>query len=659
MGWKKYRLGLLLIALCIAVLILVPAGCKQKTHLGKGDFYDMRKIDLRVKDKQHLLTAARAMLEGKSYEKDATTYQIIYKNEPRGVFLTLVRKNQYALTAFAMGKTIFDATEKAAKHLKHLAADEKITSFPLRIDLMDESTDVKTKSLKKSWKWSMENEGVIFDTDPAVALLPDELIARAVFSKKGKFSKSALKALVEDRGIGKAVMDQFKDNEIDYTRFTIISFMEDENRNVYPLIHGNHYFMPLTPKAIWEAVRNGTSYLQRNLRDDGVYNYRYFPSSNRNGSGYNLLRHCGTTYALTEVYEITRDPKLLQQIEYAHGWLFRQLVNPPAGDSKADWRAPKEPGAPEIKLGGAGLALLMLAKHAMVTGDMKNMEIMRSIARFIVAMQDEKGDFKHKYFLEPGKDDKAFSLFYPGEAMFGLMMLYQLDPDKRWLDAAQKGSLFIAKVRDVNKTVDNQDHDHWLCYAVNELYRYSPNAEIKAHAYKVGHAIAAKQNINGPSIDYIGGWFSAPGSSASATRAEGMGALARLARYAKNDDEAQLFSDCVVRAAGFLIRAQFNPINAMFALEPQRALGGFWDTPKNYEIEIDYVQHSMSALMAALYLLAQDSHVKVADFVQGKAEITIPERFARMPQEIVPSKGERTSGIEDREEKEEEGGGGG
>lgn len=89
------------------------------------------------------------------------------------------------------------------------------------------------------------------------------------------------------------------------------------------------------------------------------------------------------------------------------------------------------------------------------------------------------------------------------------------------------------------------------------------------------------------------------GSGATATRAEGLLAAHRVLR--KTDPAlAQRVLLAAKRAMGFILRHQLNAKNTKHLPDPKRAMGGFRRNFSDYEIRIDYVQHSLSAILALL-----------------------------------------------------------
>ena len=110
---------------------------------------------------------------------------------------------------------------------------------------------------------------------------------------------------------------------------------------------------------------------------------------------------------------------------------------------------------------------------------------MRRLGRFIVHQQYDDGHFRSNADLEreAGTKLKREVIYYPGEAVLGLMRLYALDPQPEYLDAARKGADWVVHVRDAYVSEENQEHDHWMSYALNELYRVT-----RDEAYSSSHA---------------------------------------------------------------------------------------------------------------------------------------------------------------------------
>ena len=82
-------------------------------------------------------------------------------------------------------------------------------------------------------------------------------------------------------------------------------------------------------------------------------------------------------------------------------------------------------------------------------------------------MQKPNGSFYSKYIpTEGGRWDKWKSLYYPGEAALGLLMLYELDPSPLWLKAAVDALVYLASSR-AHKT--EVEADHWVLLAAAKL----------------------------------------------------------------------------------------------------------------------------------------------------------------------------------------------
>jgi hypothetical protein len=585
--WLLPLVGLLLAAACGK-----PAG---------KEFYNVRRLPLTDAEKGHVLEVARADLSGRASADDADRFQNVYENEPRGVFLTLARPNQPALTAYGWGQSVRAAIKDAAANLKRLAESEDIGALNLRADVMDETTDEKELEVAEKWSFNVATEGVIFGTTPTLALLPQELRDWGVVDKKGKFNKTQFRKLLKHRGAGRAVRDAIEDAmTVPYAKMTVISFMEGEGGKVIPLRRGNRTtgFEP-TVDNLTRAITAAGDYLARGMKEDGAFDYLYLPHQHTSSTSYNELRHGGTIYAMTQIYDVTKDPKLLAAIERGLGWLREHTRGPNAQDrDNVPWLALYDRHFRYAKLGGAGLSLLAFGRHAIVTGDRQNLPLMNGLAKFIETMIEPNGDVRMRHYPDPEDADKEDKdvLYYPGEAFYGLATLHALDNNLRWIELAAKGIDYIADVRDA-KLADSQiPPDHWIAYAINEVHKYKPKANHVAHGWRIFNNMDAKFIDEGKDEDYVGSYQKDTGSVAAACRLEATGALYRLAQQLGDQERMDRFYAVLLKGSTYLMRNQFNEINTMFFADPLKPRGGIMFSFSNPEIQIDFVQHAVSAL---------------------------------------------------------------
>jgi len=248
------------------------------------------------------------------------------------------------------------------------------------------------------------------------------------------------------------------------------------------------------------------------------------------------------------------------------------------------------------KVGGAGLALIAFAKHAAVTGKRTELETMRSLARSIIGQQYPDGHFRANADLEDeaGRKRKREPVYYQGEAALGLLRLYGVDPQSAYLDAARKAADWVVQVRDVNVSQDNQEHDHWISYVLNDLYRVVKDDAYVEHAYKIARAILNKQHRagNAPAPDWVGTFYEGQ-TTPAATRVEAYAADIALSRVAGRPDGWLL--DPAKEVAASMLGQQFVPDNDYWLPNATKAAGGVRESLYVQDVRIDYVQHSMSA----------------------------------------------------------------
>lgn len=355
---------------------------------------------------------------------------------------------------------------------------------------------------------------------------------------------------------------------------------------ILPNLNGSKYL---------RSAKAGGDYLVSHMYDDGSFVYEYDPVTGDESSTYNILRHAGTAYSLIDLYEATKDERYLRAAEQALVYLNDQIVPCPG---IVDAACVKE--GDEIKLGGNGLAVLAFAEHALVTGSTEHLTQAQALAQFMVATQNPNGEFSIHKMNTSGVRDDFTSGYYPGEAIFALARLHDVDGNDVWTDTAHKAAHWLIDVRDADVATPDLNHDHWLLYGLNELYLDRNDKAYLAHAHRIVESIEAIQHHDqvNEKADWNGGFYNPPRSTPTATRSEGLGAAYELFMQAGDETSAMSAKDIMKKALEFQLRTQFTKSELASLNADITAVGAFHESLDEYEVRIDYVQHNISSLLA-------------------------------------------------------------
>ncbi len=421
------------------------------------------------------------------------------------------------------------------------------------------------------------------------AILPGEIVAGNLLDRKRNLNHGYLL-----RAPASALRRRLEGLPIPNTqRFTTTSAFADD-RGPRLLYRGQPQLGEIEPKDLIASALAGALYLRRALKSDGSFVYAYWPKTDQERRDYNVLRHAGTTYSMFEFVGRTPHDGIEIAARRALAKL-RDFIHPCPAPAKGE-QCVVDGGT--IKLGGNALAILALSKHFETTGEPTHLDLMRSLARYILAVQQPNGEFHpHMQRARDGAPMNQVSIYYPGEALLALLRLHHIDPDGPWLDAAARGARYLIQERDIDLPRADLPHDHWLLYALNELHRAQPSDIVFNHAMEIARAIANGQNSTPEFPDWLGSFYKPPRSTPSSTRVEGLVAAFELARDFGSAEDAAMFKRAIDLGVRHVLHHQFRPASVLFLPNPQRALGGFRRGFTSYEIRIDYVQHAISALL--------------------------------------------------------------
>jgi hypothetical protein len=360
------------------------------------------------------------------------------------------------------------------------------------------------------------------------------------------------------------------------------------------------------------ALQRAVHFLVRRTRQDGRFIYLInLDPSIPVADTYNLVRHAGVLYALGEYHRRTPDPEVRQSMEIATKFLVLNIGRIPGRPDLAAIWSPDASllsgEAAHVKLGSCGLGLAALTHwERMAPGDVPA-RTRESLARFMGFMQGEDGRFYSRYVPHLGGPDRNWeSLYYPGEAALGLVMLYEMDGNRRWLDTAERALGYLA---DSRRDVVELPHDHWTLIATGRLLAEAQRRGIPVNRQRLmGHANRLCRTFMAVQVQddpRIAGAFDLRGQTTPcATRLEGLIAIRPwLEQPLRGEVEAS-----IRLGIDFLLRAQKNgeryvPGAVPYALErlPQdhpRYSPAF--NQRATEVRMDYQQHFISALLGYL-----------------------------------------------------------
>ncbi|NMA73722.1 MAG: hypothetical protein GX963_06070 [Bacteroidales bacterium] len=545
------------------------------------------------------------------FKFDTTNF---YRSEDEELITYLSIDNGYsrAFVFKGQGKDLNTALENAVSEYR-----EKINinfkPISVRLDIVNEVFPVLRKKEKSrinvrndEIKYRRGEDGLMFFNDFSVAFLPQEVEAYQMIQKRRIQTKNVFKAfekhfLLEQQNLMKKLLiSQY----MNVYKFRTNAWFVNE-KEYFPLFRGYRTYESLTKKDLWNAVKlTRNNYFKQAVNSKGKFAYVYDPRNNNVPARYNILRHAGTTYSMLETYELMPNDGLMRAIERAIKYLLTKVKTTTINGVKAQVIVEKD----AAKLGGNGLAIVALAKYTQITGDKQYLPLMQSMATWMGELQDETGKFAiHKQIFSTGEDSGFVSHYYPGEAILALCRLYQIDKNEKWLDIAENEANYLINVRDVKASVRTIAHDHWLLYALNDLYRERPKEMYLKHSFFIAKAILRIQRLDPKKYpkERLGSFDShsnAP-STPTACRVEGLGAAYRLAYDHGYMEEAEQYRKSMKEAIKFQLQMHLKPESVMFYENKRLSLGAVHANLSNYELRNDYTQHNISSFISYYNIL--------------------------------------------------------
>lgn len=411
----------------------------------------------------------------------------------------------------------------------------------------------------------------------------------------------ALKKLKENRGLPMYGNPPKKGAFLATTE----SYTEDDQGRIVRLYRASTLLSSVDSDMIMQSCRLGGDYLCNLLRNDNQFLYEGDVGRDKYHKAYNLLRHAGTIYSLYQLHLATNVPRYRETADRAWRWLLAQIKTD-RDENDQICAFPVEKG--NVKLGGAGLTLIALSEKLSIERREADLELGRQLARHILRSQRKNGSFQSYWPYKNKKAKRRRSIYYPGEAMLGLMRFYKHEPNEKYVEAVARGAGYYIHERwRIIGLELNVPPDAWLMLALNELHKVKPQKDVADYCLKLADGMMNDQFLADwliPYPDYRGGFFPYPPMVTPAgARIEGLTAAYRLAQRVNADTKD--LRRTIVESARFQIERVIRPEFVHLYPNRRRGLGAFRHSPTSNRIRIDFNQHNISGLLISAQIMAE------------------------------------------------------
>lgn len=614
--------------------MLILVGCKSREQKVVDSFGEV-KPKVTEAQVQDLLKLARAQLSADVAPKIP---EELSKIPPRRVMLKAYHGGR-STVATALGDNLADSVLDAAVSLKANLKDPKRSRLELAVVTRFASVKKGDESFLPSVR-EVGTEGYLASDGKNVGfVLPSEVITQELWQgrKKGMRMRPIHGLLAKRAKVKRAEIED-KEGKGTFFMYSFKAISAVESRaagKTYIVQRGlPDRSLRVNAQALRQTARNGADYLVKSQREDGSFIYLYNPTNDKEAKHSSAMAQVETGLSLLTAYSTLKDDKYKVAAEKSLAWTLAQLQDAPEGTvvtpELSGFKYLKEEKL--SKSGAAAEALLLLVRHAAVTGDKSHLGDAEALGKFLVHMQRENGSFG-SFFPVPAERPSDDREQYTGLVMYALLELNALSPNKVWSDAALKSAAYVVDVRDVAKEGNKLSQDPWLVMGLVGASRTSGDARFGEFALKMGDAILKLQMKKGKAPrDFTGGFYAPPLTGPAAERLLALCALATWSR--ERGQAATELVEAARAAARFLRDQQWDSENSYFISHGRRVQGAWREGFASNKVRIDYTHKSVASFLWLAVLVDEKDQASPAEPADDSGQ---PETDGAKEEAVAPS----------------------
>jgi hypothetical protein len=465
-------------------------------------------------------------------------------------------------------------------------------------------------------------EGEYFGVAPIVPGIPElrfGVDAQAVFKRLGDPQNMRLYRIRTEQWVEKVELDgphqiDLITSQAPHQFKTALTYRGQWGKQLLLNQQSNPRSTLLTQKPKYiESAHLGGTYLINHQNADGRFDYQYFPFRDEkkqpSDARYSIPRHAGAIYGLSLLYEDRALPAYKATATKAIDWLKQYAVSECGGWQPKVTCIPKVSSKAQVAtLGHSALSALALLTYMQTTGDESVSVLAHGLVEFLSLMQREDGDFYHRYLLYDGSiEPRDRGMFASEQAAFAFVLAAKQWPSEQWLSKAERAldALTIHKYEGDFLSSFFYGADHWTCLAAQAAFPLLKKTEYLN--FCLGYTrflqrLQYRHENNEGDIAYHGhygfGFLSPPQAPATGGFTEGvMGTLLLAEAHKLPTEHLQDIYEQVLGSAQALVSDQITQDHRWHLPNFKKSQGAFRRSLVESEVRVDFVQHSLSALL--------------------------------------------------------------
>jgi hypothetical protein len=319
--------------------------------------------------------------------------------------------------------------------------------------------------------------------------------------------------------------------------------------------------------------------------------------TNRTLPGYDWPRHAGATYFLAQAAALSRDSQIAFACLRAASYLRDHALSR-CGDTRCVG------DEDVVDVGASSLALVAFVEIVRTHLDESYRATIPDVTAFLRAQQRPDGEFMHEFDRRVGRPRDVQYLYYSGEATLALSRASHITGDERDLDAAKRGlSHLVGPAWHFFGDRYYFGEEHWTCQAMDDLWDRAPDPAALDFCLR-WHAFGRRLQYRGGDSPFDGdgaygvGPIVTPRLTPVGSRCEaGIATLDAAYRAGTDGKELAALEAQLRRSLALILRQQLRPGLTHLMADPAAVEGAMPGSEVDWQLRIDYAQHSGSALI--------------------------------------------------------------